>query len=79
MIGDSVVLGIDGKLSSEKSISVGIRFVFQVRVDFAVVLLWLPTEVANDDVGDRFFLYLDTVSRYLEVPVFLDPREPVGL
>ena len=68
-----------GKLSSEKSISVGIRFVFHVRVDLAVLWLLFPADVAIEDVGDRFFLYFETVSRYFEVPVFFDPREPVGL
>ena len=32
-----------------------------------------------EDVGDRDFLYLDTVSRYLDVPFFFDPSDPVGL
>ena len=39
LIGDSDLLMIGGKLSSEKSISVGIRLVFHVRVDLAVVVL----------------------------------------
>ena len=68
-----------GKLSSEKSISVGIRCVFHVLVDLDVVALWFPTDVAIDEFGDLFFLYFEIVSRYLDVPVFLDPREPVGL
>ena len=78
-MGDSEVCAMLGKLSSEKSISVGIRFVFQVRVDLAVVLLWFPTVVPIDDVGDLYFLYFETVSRYLDVPVFFDPSDPVGL
>lgn len=79
MIGDSDFCGILGKLSSEKSISVGILLVFQVRVDLPDVWLWLPAVVPIDDVGDLDFLYFDTESRYLDVPVFFDPSDPVGL
>ena len=78
-MGDSALFDMVGKLSSEKSISVGIRFVFHVRVDRAEVWLCGPADVAIDEVGDRFFLYFETVSRYFEVPVFLEPSEPVGL
>ena len=48
-------------------------------MDLMDAWLWVPTDVAIDDVGDQTFLYFETVSRYLDVPVFLDPREPVGL
>ena len=52
---------------------------FQVRVDLPDVWLWLPAVVPIDDVGDLDFLYFDTESRYLDVPVFFDPSDPVGL
>ena len=39
----------------------------------------MPIDVATEDPGDRVFLYFDTVSRYLDVPDFFEPKDPVGL
>lgn len=85
VIGDSVFDGRIGKLSSEKSISVGILFVFHVfsdLIDFCDLLeAWVrfPINVPTEEEGDRVFLYFETVSWYFDVPDFFDPKDPMGL